>query len=434
MKEVIKKCIVAFCLASFCVAFVVPCQAQSESDQRAPFRTMAKKANIKSLRLRDTYMMTLTKDPDRPILTLDGEGALEVSFDELSHDVHNYTYTVLHLNADWTRSSLISSEYLQGFVTEDITYYQTSFNTHQLYTHYSLTFPNENMYPLVSGNYVIVIYEDGNPNDIVATACFSMIEPMVDINCQVLYATDKGINGLYQQLDISVVPFGINMRNANDIKLVVRQNNRHDNEVFGVSPSFYGPYKILYQHRPELIFEAGQQYQNFDTYSLYYGKGIDRIRFEGSAYHTYLFPSELRSQKPFVSSLDAHGQFVINAANVSDADTEADYTWVRFTLPVDPMWLDGSVYLCADWTYNLLASQDRMKYDETNKCYYYDAYLKQGGYDYLYLFKTKNNSVASTQRVEGSFWQTVNEYDIYVYYRPFGERYDRLAGFLRIRN
>ena len=32
------------------------------------------------------------------------------------------------------------------------------------------------------------------------------------------------------------------------------------------------------------------------------------------------------------------------------------------------------------------------------------------------------------EKVEGSFWQTGNEYTIYVYHRPWGERYDKLIG------
>ena len=32
---------------------------------------------------------------------------------------------------------------------------------------------------------------------------------------------------------------------------------------------------------------------------------------------------------------------------------------------------------------------------------------------------------------EGSHWQTDNEYTVWVYYRPFGARYDRLVGAIR---
>jgi hypothetical protein len=79
----------------------------------------------------------------------------------------------------------------------------------------------------------------------------------------------------------------------------------------------------------------------------------------------------------------------------------------------------------------------RMQYDPETKCYWLASLVKQGGYDYQYWFVPKsqisNNKTTTTQRVDGSYWQTENEYAVYVYWRPFGARYDRLVGvsFLR---
>jgi hypothetical protein len=69
------------------------------------------------------------------------------------------------------------------------------------------------------------------------------------------------------------------------------------------------------------------------------------------------------------------------------------------------------------------------------------ALVKQGGYDYQYWFVPKESKVESqkskakttTQRVDGSYWQTGNEYAIYVWWRPFGARYDRLVGVSVVR-
>ena len=73
-----------------------------------------------------------------------------------------------------------------------------------------------------------------------------------------------------------------------------------------------------------------------------------------------------------------------------------------------------------------------MQYDPDNKCYWLTALVKQGGYDYQYWFVGKGSQNQTTiQRVDGSYWQTENEYTVYVYWRPFGARYDRLVG-LRI--
>ena len=94
--------------------------------------------------------------------------------------------------------------------------------------------------------------------------------------------------------------------------------------------------------------------------------------------------------------------------------------------------------------------RNRMQYDIESKCYWLTALVKQGGYDFQYWFvpkertdkvqSTKDNSVpgyqkgATTQRTEGSYWQTENEYAVYVYWRPFGARYDRLVGMKMLKS
>ena len=54
--------------------------------------------------------------------------------------------------------------------------------------------------------------------------------------------------------------------------------------------------------------------------------------------------------------------------------------------------------------------------------------LKQGLYNYRYV--TRDNSGRPvTADLEGNFYETENEYSVYVYHRAFGERYDKLIGF-----
>lgn len=67
-----------------------------------------------------------------------------------------------------------------------------------------------------------------------------------------------------------------------------------------------------------------------------------------------------------------------------------------------------------------------MEYNAAHNAYEQAVLLKQGGYNYLYAFVRKGDTAASLQPVEGSYWQTQNQYDIYVYHRAWGERYDRL--------
>ena len=352
------------------------------------------------------------------------DNTLHISFDEMSHDVHFYTYTVEMLH-----SNLLSNEYLQGFTTRDITEYDHSMNTSREYTHYRFDFPNEDMALTQSGDYQLTIYEDGNPDNRIAQVQFRVVDPLVKIDARVRTNTDKEFNGRYQQVDIDVNTSALDIRDPKEIRIVVTQNNRKDNAVYLSQPTFVEPNRLRYINQQALIFEAGNEYHHFDAFSCFYaGYGIDRVYHEMGDYNALLFPNEV-AKGEYIHEFDSDGRFVVNAERTNDSDTEAEYMWVHWTLPVEKPWLDGALYICGDIFENELSLRNRMQYDAEAKCYWLTALVKQGGYDYQYWFSGKGTqNKTTTQRVDGSYWQTENEYAVYVYWRPFGARHDRLVG------
>lgn len=393
------------------------------------YRTTTCKPEIASLRIRFKDSSKL----ERPVLRLNGEDVLEISFDELSHSLHQYSYTLLHLDADWRPSSLSSTDYLQGFPTQDIVDYEMSLNTQQLYTHYWFYFPNEDMLPTLSGNYAIVIYEDNDMDNRVATVCFSVVDPKAHTQVSLRGNTDIELNGRYQQLDIDLYTDGITWTQANDFLLVVQQNNRYDNIVYNPRPTYIEGNRLRYINRRELIFEGGNEYRYFDIASTYYmGNNVDHIYFDHTYYHAFLLPSENRADLSYTAQYDSNGQFVINAERTDYDDTEADYMWVHFFLPKDFPFPDGDVYVGGDLFFNQLSPSNKMQYDSEHRCYILSRYLKQGGYDFQYWFEPRYSQKVTTQPVEGSHYETQNEYTVYVYYRPFGALYDQLISVQRL--
>ena len=361
----------------------------------------------------------------REVLLLDDPAPLHISFDEMSHDVHFYTYTVQMLNSD-----LLSSEYLQGFTTQDITDYEHSINTSREYTHYWFEFPNEDMRITKSGQYLLTIYEDGNPDNKVGEVTFCVVEPMVKIDAKVRANTDIEFNGRYQQVDVDVtLSTEDRVQNTDHYFIVVTQNNRLDNAVTLRKPTFVESNRLRYINTKDLIFEGGNEYLHFDAFSCFYaGYGIDRVVHETGDYHVVLLADEKRTDQ-YIHQFDSDGRYVVNAERTSDVDTEAEYMWVHWTLPMDKPWFDGALYVGGDLFGNELGLPNRMQYDAETKAYWLTSLVKQGGYDYQYWFVPKESKTkTTTQRVDGSYWQTENEYAIYVWWRPFGARYDRLVG------
>lgn len=385
--------------------------------------------------------------PERPVLfapsvseaePLGAEGdadghVLEISFDEMSQDFKQYTYTVRHCDAQGKPDNLASVEYLDGFTTQDITDYAPSLNTQQVYTHYRFLFPNDDMRLKLSGRYEINVYADGNPQNSVARVPVYVSEARVRIEGKVLSTTDIELSGRYQQLELEVLTDGRSTNIRDDYFIVVQQNGRTDNLVVAPQPTFVDSRSMRWQHSRPLIFEGGCEYRHFDAFSTYYaGAGLDRIVYEMGDYHALINTDELRADKLYFHEYDVNGQYRVNAERVQDAETEAEYMWAHWTLLAERPFFDGAVYVGGDLFGNTFTLRNRMDYDGERKCYYLAAPVKQGGYDYQYWFVPKGAQQATLLRTEGSHWETRNEYTIYVYYKPFGARYERLVGVKRM--
>ena len=422
------------------------------------YQTNIHQSDIRTLQVHYANGQTLA----RPFLILPEQGIIDgsdennslvVSFDCMDHEHHYFTYTVYHLNADFTVSSLQSTEYLQGFTTQDITDSELSNNTQQIYTRYSFSFPNDEMRLAASGNYVIHIYEDGATGKSVADVCFQVVEPLVKVEAMVKAATTVEINGRYQQLDINIQTAHLNVQNPDDITVVVQQNNRTDNQVVHPKPTYIEPSRLRFENHPMLVFEGGNEYRHFDIFSVYYaGTGVDRMAYDHNDYHALLEPDDNcgvsvetdKTGTPYIMQDDYNGQFLVNAERTDYADTDAEYVWVHWFLPMREPFLDGVLYVGGDLFLNQFTFRNRMSYDNERRGYYLNALLKQGAYEYQYWFMSKERRLqdatncpsyekgATLLRTEGSHWQTKNEYTILVYYRPFGSRADRLVGFKRI--
>lgn len=366
-----------------------------------------------------------------PLIQLNSKDILEIQFDELSHNIHNYTYKVFHCNADWTLSNLSTNEYLEGFTTGNIYDYALSQNTTYQYTHYRFILPNDEMNFKISGNYMVMIYEENKIENPVAIACFSVVEPKVNIIAKLRANTDIELSGRFQQLDIEVGLNGYRLQDPqSEIKMVIRQNNRIDNQVTNILPTYLSTEKLSYINQKELIFEGGNEYRHFDMSSIYVvGEGLDTIRFNKTFYDVYLKEDVPSTSKNYLSQPDLNGKFIIHYQEAfDDINTEADYMQVHFSLYTGQPYFDGQVYIGGEYNYNLLNETSQMQYNFDEGRYNKIILLKQGGYNYQYWFLPKGGKKASVEKIEGSYWQTNNEYTIYVYHRPWGGRYDKLIG------
>ena len=367
-----------------------------------------------------------------PVIQLGSDQLIEISFDMLEPEPHAYTYTLTHCDADWTPSQLIQPEYMDGFQNRIIEDYAVSFNTTMDYVNYRLTFPNDDVSMKVSGNYLVQVFPP-NSDAPVLYACFSVVETNTPISMEVNSQTDKGMNTFFQQVNFSV-SYGNEVKTpTQDLKVYVQQNNRIDNEAALVKPILVQNNRLVFEHNPALIFEAGNEYRSFEMIThKYTGLNIEAVEFHAPYYHAVIKPDLIRSQRPYSFFDDINGRYVVRTLSGTDYDYEADYQIVHFYIPCDKPFADN-VYILGEAFNNLLDERSQMDYSVQDRGYVKTVILKEGYYNYLYVTKKDTQLAATTATIEGNFFQTENEYRVMVYFRPMGGRYDRLIGFKTIQ-
>lgn len=366
-----------------------------------------------------------------PIIKLGSSDRLLLKFDELSEETKRYGYKIIHCNSDWTKSELQPFEYIQGFETGYIENYANSFNTLQRYVHYWHEFPNNIMEFKLSGNYIIKVYLDDNPDNVVMVRRFMVLEDDANIRLNVMNARNPSDIRTKQELDVFVSPKN-NMSFANPsiyLKVFVQQNGNRDLHL--LTHRQIKSTEIEYSFKDENIFEAGNEFRNFDFSSLRTRtRNVSNIDFINGENHIRLFPDKPRANIAYMSHNDIDGYYYIRSDNAYDFNIESDYAWVHFYLPV-PIDLEGSYYVwgeLSDWNFS---TQNKMEYSKEYNSYYSRLYLKQGFYDYMIMYKSNQSSILSPSKIEGNYSETNNKYNIYVYYRKPGDSFDSLIGFLR---
>ena len=365
-----------------------------------------------------------------PVMLMSRGHYVEISFDDLQPNYQRYTYSITHCNADWTESDLQTSEYMTGFNDSRIDDYEPAIGTEMNYCHYSLVLPNNENQLLVSGNYRIRIYEDGEDEPI-AQACFSIIEPHVGVTIDVTANTDIDTYETHQQVNFAVNYSGYQVNNpVNEFKYIVQQNRRWDTHVENLQPTLMQVNRLIFNHNRSLIFDAGNEYRRFEILDPYVPTmHVDHMEYDNDYYHATLFADEQRIN--YFYDEDQNGRFYIRNSNNAENDTESDYFLTHFTLQM-PQLPGGEVFLFGDLTGNRIDEEYKMEYNLIDHLYELVTPLKQGSYNYIYMYRREGDTFGLTQPCEGDFHQTENEYCVYVYHRPFGLRYDKLIGFQNI--
>ena len=355
---------------------------------------------------------------------------LKLSFDDLDADSKQYQYKIEHMTHDWKPSSMTSNQYIEGFEQNEIINFTNSFNTLQPYTHYSVEIPNQNTIITKSGNYLISVIDEDY--EVVFTRRCVFYEDITTVGVAAFRSRNAATTNQQQTVQFSVNHPGLQINTpSQEINVTLFQNHNWNTAITNLQPIFIKPQQLLYNHTVKTNFWGGNEFLNFDT-KFIRNSSLNVARVERkNLYHSYLYTDEPRNDKIYTYNPDINGQFVVRTTERDVVDnrdnTEADYSLVHFSLEAFEPYENKEVFVYGAFNNYELSEENKMTYDSSQKIYKATLPFKQGFYNYNYATLDNNKNV-DLHEVDGSFYQTENEYTVIVYYKPFGEIYDRVIG------
>jgi hypothetical protein len=364
-----------------------------------------------------------------PIISLNSNEQLKLSFDMLYSQAEVLQYTLIHCDANWNPTNLNQNEYLQGMLFDQITDFKFSTNTYVKYVHYNLIFPNDNLKPRIAGNYLLKVYRNFDEDNVLLTRKMMVLNNQSQIEGFARPATLAEHRFTKQEVQFKVKYTPAYIPNPlQDVKVVILQNNRWDNAITNLPPLFATNNVLDYSYMDKTLFNGGNEYRFFDIRSLRQFSTNVRSKRVDTVVYVYLNVDESRGANQYFQYQDFNGKRIIANREGLNSDIDGDYAYTNFYLSAAMGIAPGAeVYLLGEFTDWKINPSFKMNFNRNRMRYEIEVPLKQGRYEYSYATKNVFGEPDETI-IEGNHFQTENEYLILVYTRNLLMNYDELIG------
>ena len=366
-----------------------------------------------------------------PVYKLNSGDRLELHFDDLDANVKSYYYTYQLCDYNWQPVRLSPFDYIKGFTQQRITSYRFSSIAFTRYTHYQVILPEANTLPTRSGNYLLKVFLDGDTSKLAFTRALLVLDLKSSLVAQFIQPFTPQFFKTHQRLKFTVNLEGLNAFNANQqVKVMVLQNNRWDNAIGNVSPTFVRGNTMEYNTENSFVFPGGKEWRWLDLRSFrLQSERVQKADYSKKDTKIFVKPDADRTGQRYIYYQDLNGLYQVTTYESINPYWQGDYATVQFNFitPTLQPYPDKDLYLFGQLTDYKLNAATKMEFNPEKEMYEGTQFLKQGYYNYSYMLVDKNNPAKQTE-LEGDYWETENTYTILVYYKSFTDQADQLIG------
>lgn len=362
-----------------------------------------------------------------PKIHLGSNDKLVITFDDLDGDFVYYRYRIVQCDMNWEPSQLNEIQYIDGFNDQEIREFEFSSTTRQSYTQYRFTFPNENISVNKSGNYLLHVYREDDHQPII-TKRFVVAELLFNERSFINSDMNAGNRETNQLIKTEVIPTLPMTDPLNQVSVRIIQNGNWDISIM-MKPRFQRADFLSFDYLDKSSFPGMKDFRPLDLRSLrrpsFQVENLERF---DNRTEVFLKTDRMRTGHGNATFPDLNGGFIIDDLDNFSNTLSNDYSLVHFYLH-SPGKLAHPVYFIGafnNWGHD--SDVMPMTYDAENQYYTGQAYLKQGYYDYMYVEKLPDGNM-SHQQTENNSFETPNNYQVIVYFKGYGELYDRVVSY-----
>ncbi len=376
------------------------------------------------------YSPLIDNDLENAVVEVGNEMGFYLQFDLFQENYIPLNVRYIHCNADWTPSNLPAIRFLDQYNLFNIENYNYSVNTRKPYVQYSMRLPT----PKISGNYLLVISRGTNDKDYLLTRRVLVFSNDVSTQANVSLSKMVRDRSTHQQIDFSL-NYG-RLKDAipsRDLSVVILQNHRWDQALKDLTPTLTRPDQSMLEYRHfngENTFPAGNEFRFFDLRSIdFRGMNVANVQKEDSRILAFIGLDKPRTNLAYSQLNDINGRFYLVNSDPGDSQLMSEYVDVYFELQTKK--LNGDIYLIGRYNQWAKNTSNLMHYDESRSSYRTKLQLKQGYYNYAYSLESESNPESY---IENSHFQTINEYEILVYFRSPYNNFDELVGYQSLKS
>jgi len=366
-----------------------------------------------------------------PVYNMNSADQLELNFDDLDANVKSYYYTFQLCDYNWTPVDISPFLYIKGFTQQRITTYRYSSIALTRYTHYQAILPDRSTTLTLSGNYLLKVYIDGDTSKLAFTRRLLVLDQKAGINAKITQPFTPQLYNTHQKVQFTANIQGLNTFSAaQQIKVVILQNNRWDNSLKDIAPTFVRGSSLEYSTENNCVFPGGKEWRWLDLRSFrLQSDRVERADYKKSATDMYLFTDADRSAQRYVYYRDLNGMYLVETFETINPNTQGDFATVHFSFATanKTPYADKDIYLAGQLTNYEFSDKTKMVFNAEKGVYECSAFLKQGYYNYTYIAVDKKDP-SQRFELEGNYWETENTYTILMYYKAFTDRADQLIG------